>query len=200
MRRKYTALRNESGFTLIELILVIVLIGILISTAAQKIMSVAEEAEITAENTTIQVMRDNILNNYGQDLVKGLASKFPDNPFANLSKVPDGYDRRRLTRPSGEKADNNLWVFVLGSPGVSITPEQAGTTLTTFLPTGTIYHQRRDQTIVKWVYDSTMGVISQRIIESESDLKKQLDLEKQMRGEETEAQRQAREERGLNVQ
>ena len=192
--------RNQRGFTLIELILVIVLIGILISTAAQKMISMAEDAEITAENTTIQVMRDNLLSIYGEDLVKGLATRFPDNPFANLSKVPDGYDRRRTIRPTGDKVDDGIWVFILGASSLIMTPEQAGTTLTTFRPTGIIYHQRRDHTIVKWAYDSSIGIISAKVVETESDLKRQLDLEKQMRGEQTEAERLARERRQTPAQ
>lgn len=186
---------NESGFTLIELILVIVLIGILVSTAAQKMISMAEDAEITAENSTVEVLRKNLLSNYGENLVKGLATRFPDNPFINLSKVPDGYDPQRTTRPNGTKVDNGLWIFILGSASISLTPQQAGTTLPTFRPTGIIYHQRRDQTVVKWAYDSSLGVISAKIIETESDLKRQLDLEKQQRGEQTESERLARERR-----
>jgi MSHA pilin protein MshA len=180
---------NERGFTLIELILVIVVLGILISTAAQKMYSLADDAEINAENTTIETMRKNLTANYGEDLVKGRAARFPDNPFANLSKVPDGYDRMRTTRPTGEQIDDGLWTFVQGAGSLNLTLQQAGTTLATFNPTGIIYHQRRDHSIIKWAYDSTQGIISYKVTESQSDLKKDLDTQKQQRGEETEAER-----------
>lgn len=186
---RYPHLRNERGFTLIELILVIVVLGILISTAAQKMYSLAEDAEINGENTTIETMRKNLIGNYGEDLVKGRAAKFPDNPFANLSKVPEGYDRRRASRPTGEPADDGIWVFTMGGSSMNLTLEQAGTTLTTFNPTGIIYHQRRDHSIVKWAYDATQGVISYKVVETQSDLKRELDTQKQRRGEETEAER-----------
>ena len=42
---------KEDGFTLIELIMVIVVLGILAATAMQKMISAAEQAEITAEDT-----------------------------------------------------------------------------------------------------------------------------------------------------
>ena len=191
---------NERGFTLIELIVVIVVIGILIGVAAEKMITLTDDAEINAENTTIDIMRKNLVANVGDNMVKGLPAVFPINPFANLSKIPEGYDGRRVTKPTGDKADTGLWVFIPGASSLTITPEQAGTTLTSFLPTGIIYHQRRDNTVIKWAYDSGIGVISSKIIETESDIKKQLDVQKRLHGEPTETDQMQQQQRQVPVQ
>jgi len=182
--RNRTRISREDGFTFIELIMVIVMIGILASVALQKMITTAEQAELTAEDMTIDTLRANLVNNFGQDLVQGKVAKFPEDPFTNLSKVPEGYDRRRSARPSGESDDNGVWMFDRGA-GVSgnLTPEDTGTTLTDFVISGFIYHQRKDKTIVKWPYDQINGVVGKKSVQTESDIKKQLDQERRLRGE-----------------
>jgi len=179
---------GNAGFTFIELIMVIVLIGILTSIAAQKMIRAAEQAEITAEAMTIDVMRSNLINNFGNRLLQGLAAQFPPDPFVNLNKVPEGYDRRRNTRPTGQDIDASTWVFVQGGAG-GLTQEEAGTTITNFLPVGFIYHQRKDGTVIKWPYDSNNGIIGKKQIDITSQIKTNTELNKQQRGEPTERQR-----------
>lgn len=178
--RRNSILIKDKGFTLIELVMVIVVIGILASVAVQKMLSVAENAEIAAEDSTIEVMRQNIVNNFGDDLVKGKAAFFPGNPFQNLRRVPEGYNRRRITPPTGDDEDDRLWVFILGTRGESnLTPERVGTTLATFRASGFIFHQRRDHSIIKWAYDSTTGIIGNKIIQERSAAKIERDTQKE---------------------
>ncbi|MCH8156677.1 MAG: prepilin-type N-terminal cleavage/methylation domain-containing protein [Nitrospinae bacterium] len=195
---------NEEGFTLIELIMVIVIIGILASVAAQRMITAAEQAEITTEDMTVDIMRSNLIINLGNDLIQGRPAEFPDNPFSNLSKIPEGFDRRRTTRPTGEAEDDGLWMYARERTGGNLTAvqleqaeqaartgtslgslaaEQAGTTLATFQTDGFIYHQRKDRTIVRWAYDSSQGVIGKKIIRQESEIKKRLDEDRLLRGE-----------------
>lgn len=166
--------------------MVIVMIGILSSILIQKFIDVSEDTEIVAEDSTIDRLRSNLFNVLGQELMQGKAARFPNNPFANLAKVPEGYDRLRTNNPTGEPEDDNLWVFVIGNQTASsgqITPQQAGTTLDNFQVDGFIYHQRRDHTVVRWAYDSTNGVISKKFIVDPSELKNQRDRDKQQRGD-----------------
>ncbi len=151
---------KEDGFTFIELIMVITLIGVLTSIAAEKLTDVAERTELTAEAATIEVLRSSLIINFGNDMINGIAAKFPANPFARLHKVPGGYDRNRNSPPTGTDEEEDLWVFVPG--GVSVTPEQTGTTLEGFKSTGSVFHQRKDGTVVKWAYDSNIGIIGKR--------------------------------------
>ncbi|QPJ61161.1 MAG: type II secretion system protein [Candidatus Nitronauta litoralis] len=184
----FSLLRESGGFTYIELIMVIVMIGFLSSIIALKFVEVAETTEITAEGATIDLLRSNMINTIGEQLINGNAATFPINPFDNLTKIPQGYDRFRTTKPTGEPADDDIWVFVRGNQanaGGQITPQQAGTTLPTFRVDGFIYHQRRDSTVVRWAYDSSTGVISKRLIEKPSDLKRQRDFNARTRGETT---------------
>ena len=181
---------NESGFTLIEVIMVIVIIGILASVAAQKMITATDEAEVTAEEATIENMRSNLMNNFGNSLIQGASAEFPNDPFDNLSKVPSGYNRRSNTKPTGQEATDSTWVFIQGTANEGrVTAEQAGTTLTNFSVTGFIYHQRKDSTVVKWPYDSANGVIGRLMVDKTSPLKQEQDQEKIKRGEPIESQK-----------
>ena len=175
---------------MIELILVIVMIGILGSVAIQKMIDAGEKAELTAEDRTVDVLRSNLVNNLGQDLLKGGTPEFPDDPFSNLTKVPENYNRNRSTKPTGDPEDDGIWLFVQGTGNTGTPrPEETGTTLDNFRATGNVYHQRKDHTIVRWPYDSNLGVIAKKIIETESELKKRLDREKVERGQPVEGDR-----------
>ena len=198
-RTLFNSLQRESGFTLIELIMVLVIVGILSSIAAQKMITAAQEAEITAEDTSIELLRSNLVNNYSAELIRnsssGLATaSYPDNPFDNLNQVPYGYDRRQNNKPIGNENTNDTWVFVQGASGANppVGPdgivEQGGTTSTNSSGGGIIYHQRKDGTVVKWTYNSSNGLIGQKQIERTSPLKQRQDQQKIERGEIIEGQ------------
>lgn len=199
MRPFFKSLQRESGFTLIELIMVLVIVGILSSIAAQKMITAAQEAEINGEDANIELLRSNLVNNYTAELIRnskaGLATAdFPDNPFDNLNQVPYGYDRRQNNKPIGNENTNDTWVFVQGASGANppVGPdgivEQGGTTSTNSSGGGIIYHQRKDGTVVKWSYNSGTGLIGPKQIERTSPLKQRQDQQKIERGEIIEGQ------------
>ncbi len=183
------SLCSDSGYTLIELIMVVVIIGILMSVAAKKMITAAQEAEIAAEDASIEILRSNLINNYSKELVQGIAPEFADDPFENLNNVPYGYDRRQNNKPLGNVNSNDTWVFVQGPNGGNQTAEEAGTTANDSSTTGFIYHQRKDGTVVKWPYNSANGVIDKKEIERISPLKQKQDIEKIKRGEIIEGQK-----------
>ena len=156
---------TQCGFTFIELVMVIVMLGFLASIAIQKMLGMAATTEITVEDTTLSTLRSNLIANMGEGLLENGTKIFSPNPFANLLKVPKGYDHQRQTPPGGKKQDNDLWVYVAGKGGNTreLTPEETGSTLPDFQIDGFIYHQRKDNKIVRWAYDSSSGVISNRL-------------------------------------
>jgi len=193
----FNSLRSKSGFTLIELIMVLVIVGILASIAAKKMITAAQEAEITLEDTVIDVMRSNLVNNYSAQLIKNATegvstAEFPDNPFDNLNQVPYGYDRRQNNKPVGNQNTDDTWVFLQGASGANpptgpdgvVVPESGGTATV-----GTIYRQRKDGTVVKWSYNSGTGLIGIKQIERTSALKQRQDRQKIERGEIIEGQK-----------
>lgn len=191
-RTSFSCLRSESGFTLIELIMVVVIIGILTSIAAQKMITAAQEAEIAAEDASIETMRANLINNYSTDLILGATPEFADNPFDNLNNVPYGYDRRQNNKPLGNVNTNDTWVFVQGASASNPPIGEDGFVIqgasSANSSSGVIYHQRKDGTLVKWTYNSANGVIGKKEIERTSPLKQKQDREKVERGEVIEGQ------------
>ncbi len=181
--------------------MVLVIVGILATIAAKKMITAAQEAEIAGEDTSIELLRSNLINNYSADLIRssseGIATAdYPDNPFDNLNQVPYGYDRRQNNKPIGNVNTNDTWVFVGGASGGNpplgedgiVVPEEGTTVTGSTTTTGFIYHQRKDGTVVKWPYSSGVGIIGQKVIERTSPLKQKQDREKIERGEIIEGQ------------
>ena len=123
-------LNNKNGFTLIELIMVMIILGVLAAVAIPRYMDTIDNAEIASEDAVIS----NIgvaLENYGvHKLIDAGRAIWPDNPFDALKEKPQTYT------DDGTNADmDNEWTFVDGDPAY-------------------ITHQRSDNTRWKWEYDA----------------------------------------------
>ena len=123
-------LKNQNGFTLIELIMVMIILGILSAVAIPRYLETIQKAEEAAEDAVIS----NIgvaLENYGvHKLIDSGRAIWPDNPFDALKDKPQTYP------DDGTNADtDNEWTFVDGDPAY-------------------ITHQRSDNSRWKWEYDA----------------------------------------------
>ncbi|MGP0628868.1 type II secretion system protein [Nitrospina sp. 32_T5] len=168
--RRQSGWKSELGFTFIEMVMVIVMIGLLASVAIQRMFDMARQAEVTAEATTIEILRSNLLTVMGEQMLQGKKASFPESPFSDLNKIPEGYDPRRREKPTGLDRDDNLWVYVRATGSEILSPEEAGTTLTSFDVDGFIYHQRNNGKVFRWAYDRSRGAISRKFQVPDSEL------------------------------
>ena len=126
-------MKNNKGFTLIELIMVTIILGILAAVAVPRYMGTVNQAEAAAEKAVVDALRAAVENYSTQEFIENGRYDYPANPF-DLVDV-DGYD-----------ADNGYEEGLLtgGDGSWAYTPSGGDQ--------ATLYHQRRDNTVWAWSY------------------------------------------------
>ena len=119
---------NNNGFTLIELIMVTIILGILAAVAIPRYMTTVVKAEEAAEDAVISSIQAGLETYATEQLMSNGRRSWPDNPFDGLEKKPSGH----TTDVTDADVDGE-WTF--------------NTT------TSKITHQRGDNSRVGWVYD-----------------------------------------------
>ena len=128
--------KNNNGFTLIELIMVMIILGILSAVAIPRYLETIEKSEI-ASQAAVMTKLTAALENYAQHkmLTEGRRI-WPSNPFDALETQPHTY----TDDASAIDADaDNEWTFVVETWEIG---------------TGRITHQRADNTRWEWSYSS----------------------------------------------
>lgn len=130
---------NKNGFTLIELIMVMIILGILSAVAIPRYLETIQKSEISAEDAVVDKLCS-ALENYAQHKMLTEGRRYwPENPFEALETVPQSYTN------DGDNADtDNEWTFVNFYSG----DENAGGV------SGRITHQRADNTRWQWTYNA----------------------------------------------
>jgi prepilin-type N-terminal cleavage/methylation domain-containing protein len=123
-----TMKNNNKGFTLIELIMVTIILGILAAVAIPRYMTTVVKAEEAAEDAVISSIQAGLETYATEQLMSNGRRSWPDNPFDGLEKKPNGH----TTDVTDANVDGE-WTF--------------NTT------TSKITHQRGDNSRVGWVYD-----------------------------------------------
>jgi len=131
------------GFTLVELIIVMVLLGILAAVAVPKMGNTISSSEEATEDAIIAALQSAVEMYAMDQVVNNSVKSYPSNPFAELDKPPSGYSGvGSLSDVDGE------WVFYdANDDGIS----------------NYVAHQRNDNNKYKWTYDISSGAFGDRV-------------------------------------
>ena len=122
-------MENNKGFTLIELIMVTIILGILAAVAIPRYMTTVAKAEEAVEDEVISSITSGLEMFATEKLIDNGRRSWPANPFDGLEIKPSGY-----TTDATDADNDDEWTF--------------NTT------TKRITHQRQDNDRYYWTYDA----------------------------------------------
>jgi len=119
---------NRKGFTLIELIMVTIILGILAAVAIPRYMTSVEKAEAAAEDAVISAIKAGLETYATEQLLDNGRRSWPTNPWDALDTKPAGY-----TTDDDDADVDGEWTYNTTSKKIT--------------------HQRNDNSRVGWLYD-----------------------------------------------
>ena len=129
---------SQNGFTLIELIIVMVILGIMAAVAVPRYLDSIENAEESAENAVISSIRAGLRQAANDALYSNGRASWPTNPFDVLVEKPAKYSatdngtEAAVPELDGEADSDGEWTFDYGNSRIT--------------------HQRGDNSRYFWTY------------------------------------------------
>ena len=119
-------LRNEKGFTLIEIIAVLVILGILAAVAVPKYLSLMDQARQSAAQTAIAEVKARASNYYASQTLSASAAPLDNSGvFASITATPDvGSD---YTVAAAKEGTSDITITVTSEKGTALTTTVIGT-------------------------------------------------------------------------
>jgi prepilin-type N-terminal cleavage/methylation domain-containing protein len=134
---------KNNGFTLIELIIVTIILGILAAVAIPKYLSSVSQAEKAVEDKVISDITIGLENYAIEQLMLNGRRSWPTNPFDALETPPNGYDPDYVDDET--EVVDGIWVYITFDEEIIDSVEN--------VYHGVIGHQRKDNSRWAWLYN-----------------------------------------------
>jgi prepilin-type N-terminal cleavage/methylation domain-containing protein len=135
-------MKNKNGFTIIELIMVIIIIGVLAAVAIPRFQDIVIESEVAVEQRVVNTIYNGLETYAREKYIDNGVRSWPENPFTALSKLPPDYDVDLFVLSQMKDRD---WVFTGDGNNSSYNNK--------------IAHLRKSDSIAVWGYDPITGTL-----------------------------------------